>query len=107
MKDVVSFMLLGICTGSLIACFVLIHRMLQALSKKEPDSVNKMCRIFLFCIICGGLSLSSYVVLDTLAKTPSVTIGLILLKIWGAIGPFAIGGGCAIYLFRKAAGKNK
>lgn len=105
MTDALLFVLLGICAVSLIACFVLVNHILQALSKKETRKVERMCGRLTLSLVCGGLSLSSYVALDTLKKVPHLTIGLILLKIVGAIGPFAIGGGYAVYMFYKAAKK--
>lgn len=69
--------------------------------------VQYICNTSLVSIICGALSLSACVVLDALGKNPYLTIGLILLKISGTIGSFAIGGGFEIYMFRKAAKKIK
>lgn len=107
MNYIAPFILLGICTVSLVADLVLLNRMLRALAKKEASKVEKLCNKSLVSIICGALSLSAYVVLDELEKYPYLTIGLIFLKILGTIGPFAIGGGFEIYIFRKAVKKIK
>jgi len=103
MKYIAPFILLGICAVSLLADLVLLNRMLRALTKREASKVEKLCNKSLVSIICGALSLSAYVVLDELEKYPYLTIGLIFLKIFGTIAPFAIGGGFEIYMFRKAA----
>lgn len=105
MKNAVSFSLLGICASSLIACFLLISHILQALSKKEMNQAEKACGRLALSLICCALSLSCYVILDSLEKDPHLTFGLILLKILGTIGPLAIGGGYAVYVFHKASKK--
>lgn len=107
MKHIVSFMLLGVCAVSLVACLVLINHILQALAKYEVSKTEHLCNKLFVSIICGALSLSACVVLDAFEKYPHLTVGVILLKILGTIGPFAIGGGLAIYMFRKAAKKAK
>ena len=103
----IPFIFLGVCVVSLVVCFVLLNRILRALAKKEASKVENLCNKLLISVICGALSLSAYTVLDAFEKYHHLTVGLIFLKILGTIGPFAIGGGCAIYMFRKAAKKMK
>lgn len=107
MKYIAPFILLGICAVSFVADLVILNRMLRALAKKEAGKVEKLCNKSLVSIICGALSLSACVVLDEFEKYPHLTIGLIFLKILGTIGPFAIGGGFEIHMFRKAAKRIK
>lgn len=103
----IIFIPLCICAVSLIACFILINHILQALSKKEAGKIEKMCNRFLLSVALGALSFSSCIVLDALEKDPHLSIGLIVLKLLGTMAPFAIGGGFAAYEFRQAVKKIK
>lgn len=100
---VISFVLLGSSIVSTIVCLAIISRILQAIAKKESNTVKRLCNHLLVVLVCGAGTLSAYTLLDVFEKTPHVSIGLIALKLLGCVGPFLIGGGVAIYMFRKAA----
>lgn len=88
---------------SLIIDFILIRKILQAITMKNSQKIRSLCNNFLLTLIIGAGSLSINTLLDILQKTHDLSLGLIILKLFGCIGPFVFGGGLAIYMFRKVA----
>jgi len=101
----IPIVLLIICILSIIIDLILISCIVQAITKKDSVTVKKSCNKLLLAIICGAVTLSIYTVLDVLKTGPSVSLWLITLKLLNCIGPFIIGEGAALYMFRKAAKK--
>lgn len=98
-----SIIMLLMCIISVIVGFILISRILHAITRKDAPAVRQLCNKFTLVIIWGGGTLSIYTVLDAIKEIPHISLLLIALKILGSMGPFFIGGGVAVHMFRKAA----
>ena len=88
-----------------IICFGLLGLSLRALAKKEAERVRRLSGWLALALLCGVLALGSAEVLDTLEKYPQLSAGLLLLKLLSTVGPMALGGGAAVCVLWRAAGK--
>ena len=101
--EVFSAIILLVCIIAVIIGFILVSRILHAITRKDAKAVRQLCNKFKWTIICGGGALSIYTIMDVIGEMPHIYILLIALKLLGSMGPFLIGGGVAVHMFRKAA----